>query len=354
MARTLLTHAALVLVAIWLVRHSFVATANTSDESGSAWIENKYEYLSALVPFTNWFRFGDAAASGTMHAALWNGSAWDLHLSNRMAASAVLGLFLGQLVSAGSEGGGNAAATAETMRVLDAGCGWGGSTFFLEDRLQEALRQRTGDSQQRPPTVLYEGLTLAPTQARAANAMAKDRGISSRARFFVASYEEPLPSSEYNVVLAIESLEHTSNLTRTLAHFSKAMVTGARLVVLTDVLAHESERDEPTTRAYRRHWCGPHTGSWLPPAGLARWQASLRDAGLGLVSHQDLSPQLHHRAKWGLGAYFSVLLHVHAAASWAGLESLAFTLSTQIGGVARELLLHKDSISYSFMVARKE
>ena len=63
---------------------------------------------------------------------------------------------------------------------------------------------------------------------------------------------------------------------------------------------------------------------------------------------------LHHRAKWGLGAYFSVLLHVHAAASWAGLESLAFTLSTQIGGVARELLLHKDSISYSFMVARKE
>ena len=56
----------------------------TDGDNGSQWVEDKYERLSSLVPLTNWFRFGDPEASATMHAALWNGTAWDLQLSNRM------------------------------------------------------------------------------------------------------------------------------------------------------------------------------------------------------------------------------------------------------------------------------
>ena len=37
----------------------------------------------------------------------------------------------------------------------------------------------------------------------------------------------------------------------------------------------------------------------------------------------------------------------------AGMHDLAFHTSTQIGGVARELLLHHGAISYVFMVVRK-
>jgi hypothetical protein len=56
----------------------------TDGDNGSQWVEDKYERLSSLVPLTNWFRFSDPGASATMHAALWNGTAWDLQLSNRM------------------------------------------------------------------------------------------------------------------------------------------------------------------------------------------------------------------------------------------------------------------------------
>lgn len=38
----------------------------------------------------------------------------------------------------------------------------------------------------------------------------------------------------------------------------------------------------------------------------------------------------------------------------AGMHDLAFHTSTQIGGVARELLLHEGAISYVFMVVRKD
>ena len=59
-------------------------SASAAQNDGSQWVKDKYERLSSLVPLTNWFRFGDPEASATMHAALWNGSGWDLQLSNRM------------------------------------------------------------------------------------------------------------------------------------------------------------------------------------------------------------------------------------------------------------------------------
>ena len=42
-----------------------------------------------------------------------------------------------------------------------------------------------------------------------------------------------------------------------------------------------------------------------------------------------------------------------ACVDMAGMRGLAFHTSTQIGGVAREILLHEGAISYVFMVVRK-
>ena len=64
------------------------AGSTATQNDGSQWVKDKYERLSSLVPLTNWFRFGDPEASATMHAALWNGSGWDLQLSNRMVKAA--------------------------------------------------------------------------------------------------------------------------------------------------------------------------------------------------------------------------------------------------------------------------
>ena len=130
---------------------------------GQGWLEKKYESLSEVVPFTNRFRFGDTTASYTMHAALWNGSAWDLELSSRLALNATLDLLVGSARKAAL------ADSAGEVRVLDAGSGWGGSVFLCETMIRERLDR---SSQPGASSVLYDGMTLSPTQARASNAAA--------------------------------------------------------------------------------------------------------------------------------------------------------------------------------------
>ena len=272
----------------------------TDGDNGSQWVEDKYERLSSLVPLTNWFRFGDPEASATMHAALWNGTAWDLQLSNRMvnpashhppltttltlpltlhvilphnpsqAVNASLDILLGRdkrLQMHSTEG----SSTGAAVRVLDAGTGWGGTIFFAEAARAAAARDaeaaRAADAARAAaagtddaeaartanaamfatldlPLVRYDGLTLSPTQARQANADAARKGLGATARFHVRSFDAVLPSPDpYAVVFAIESLEHSPDLDATLGRLSRALLPGGVLVVLTDVRSEPAERE---------------------------------------------------------------------------------------------------------------
>lgn len=340
--------AAALSVALWVLLIKTRAPASSSgggsgDGDGDRWLATKYEHLSTLVPLTNSWRFGDATASETMHAALWNGTHWDLTLTNRMSANASLDILLGRDVKSSADG----------VRVLDAGCGWGGTVFALEARRQQALLSST--SLAPPPLVRYDGLTLAPTQARSANETAVWRGLEDRARFYVGSFEAALPSTAYDVIVAIESLEHAADLGSCLRHLGSALRAGGLLLVVTDLLVDAARcASSPTLlAAYSAHWCGPHTAAWGPPATLGEWQAHLHAAGLRMQTHTDLSRQLYQRPRWALAGYLHALLLVHRGATALGLEAAAFHASTQIGGVARELLLHDGIIAYTFMVARR-
>jgi cyclopropane fatty-acyl-phospholipid synthase-like methyltransferase len=62
------------------------------------------------------------------------------------------------------------------LRVLDAGSGWGGTSFALAGAI-------TGASNS--PMVAVDGLTLSPVQASMANAASAERGLSELVRFHV-------------------------------------------------------------------------------------------------------------------------------------------------------------------------
>ena len=81
----------------------------------------------------------------------------------------------------------------------------------------------------------------------------------------------------------------------------------------------------------------------------------LRDAEMELVSSTDLSPRLYARPRWWLEAYLALLLLLHRGAASLPLPTTAMQLSTQIGGVSRELLLHEPrAIAYTLLIARKQ
>ena len=169
-----------------------------------------------------------------------------------------------------------------------------------------------------------------------------------------------MPRETYSAAVAIESLEHSSGLRATLANLGGALRDGATLVVVTDLLSAREEsaarRGDPrkrNLRLYSRHWCGPQAASWAPPATRSTWEADLAAASLDLVMRTDLSSRLYARPRSVLAIYLELLLALHHSTSWLRLPTTAMHLSTQIGGVARELLLHDESIEYTFLVARR-
>ena len=76
-------------------------------------------------------------------------------------------------------------------------------------------------------------------------------------------------------------------------------------------------------------------------------------AGLRLDVVQDLSADLHERPRLALAGYFALLRMTYRLACAVGWDGLAATVSLQLGGVARELLLQEHAIQYTFLVAHR-
>lgn len=101
-------------------------------------------------------------------------------------------------------------------RVLDAGCGVGGTSCWL--------------AQERGAEVV--GVTLVPDQVQRAQRIAERRGVSDRVRFEVADFNHlPYPDGSFDVVWAQESLCHSPDKAATYREFLRVLKPGGRLVI---------------------------------------------------------------------------------------------------------------------------
>jgi cyclopropane fatty-acyl-phospholipid synthase-like methyltransferase len=108
------------------------------------------------------------------------------------------------------------AGVAEGSRVVDAGCGVGGSAFWL--------------ARERGARVV--GLTLAHSQARQANRIAAENGLEDRTLFVHGDYSAaPLASGAFDVVWALESLCHAPDKAAFYREAARLLRPGGRLVV---------------------------------------------------------------------------------------------------------------------------
>ena len=102
------------------------------------------------------------------------------------------------------------------LRVLDAGCGIGGSAIWLA--------QQYG--------VQVFGITLSPTQARRARVYAAQRDVADRTIFGLLDYTAlALGEATVDVVWALESVCHALNKEDFLAEAFRVLRPGGRLVV---------------------------------------------------------------------------------------------------------------------------
>jgi len=209
-------------------------------------------------------------------------------------------------------------------RMLDAGCGLGGTILYWQTQ--------AGGS--------YVGLTLSAEQARRANAEAFRRGVHESARFYVRSYHDPI-EGKFDAVVAIESLAHSRDPSAALRNFAAALPPGGLLIVVDDL---------PDARARRRLIDGFKSG-WRCPVLLDShgYRTVLEDAGLRIERDVDLTPRLRPRS---LPWLYVLIVLFGLARLLAPTRNMRDVLGALLGGFYLEALYRTGGMNYRLMVAK--
>lgn len=155
-------------------------------------------------------------------------------------------------------------------RVLDAGCGVGGTALWLA--------QETGAH--------VVGITPVPSQVERAERYAAERGLGEWVRFVVGDYRATgLPDGSFDVVWAQESLCHVADKDRFLAEAWRVLRPGGRLIVAEYLRRSRplAAEDERLLRRWLSGWAIPDLGT---PEEMERWAV---DAGFAEVEVGDVT-----------------------------------------------------------------
>ncbi|MGY6548129.1 MAG: glucans biosynthesis glucosyltransferase MdoH [Roseinatronobacter sp.] len=164
---------------------------------------------------------------------------------------------------------------APPMRVVDLGCGVGGTLFHLA---------------QHWPQAHLTGVTISPAQAQIGAQIAAARGLQGRCQILQSDFLLPMTLPPADLVIAVESHVHAPSAAAFLQAAVRHLSPGGVLVVVDDMLAApESALDAPARArlaAFRRGW---QLGHVPDAAGLA---AQAQALGLEPVAARDLTPLL--------------------------------------------------------------
>ena len=258
--------------------------------------------------------FGQGRGEGVIHRPVWTGEEQSrteaLHTVERMIARALL------------EAGGT---NTVRNRLLDLGCGVGGSALWLAAHHPFSIT----------------GITLSSTQVRRARRLAVRRGLSDRCRFLLADFTQLPEIRGLIAAYAIESFSHGEHPAAFFTSVGKLLPAGGRLILCDDFLVSgrqpESNQRDARIAELRDGW---HLGSLLP------WEEAQQTAeacGFHLVEKRDLTPYLRQTPRL-------VRRLQHLAGSM--LRSSPWGAS-MIGGSALQICQLNGWTEYLFLVLEK-
>lgn len=104
------------------------------------------------------------------------------------------------------------------QKVLDAGCGIGGSSLYLAKRYGSEV----------------EGITLSPVQCERARVLAREQGLEDRVQFQVAdAMELPFADGQFDLIWSLESGEHMADKEQFLRECFRVLRPGGQLLFVT-------------------------------------------------------------------------------------------------------------------------
>lgn len=144
------------------------------------------------------------------------------------------------------------AEVTSATRVVDVGCGIGGSSRHIARKFG----------------VSCEGVTLSPYQANRGNELAKLQGLADECNFQVAdALEMPFPENTFDLVWSLESGEHMPDKTQFVNELFRVATPGGRIIIVTwchrDLESGETSLSKKEMRLLRKinrayylpEWC---------------------------------------------------------------------------------------------------
>ena len=280
-----------------------------------------YDWLSRYVQVSNWLAYRDRFASFTMHK--WLDVPGDGN-GDRSGRSAGLQYVNRRMLEVAGDAG-----LASSPRVLDAGCGFGGTIFYWHERIGGR----------------YDGLTLSKVQVQVAERQARRDGIDDACGFHLRSYDDPQPR-EYDAVVAIESLLHSADLGHSIASLAAAVAPGGLLLVLDDMATGDLDAARPAEAALlRAHWgCSPYPR-------YDDYRAAIARSRLTVIHEENLSPLMSPRAPDVLDRLERTYSRAHRAIP---LTPVRTVVSAFLGGIGLERLHGSGDVEYRMIVARND
>lgn len=266
-----------------------------------------YDRLSAWTTVARWFGYGGGYETQTVHRAL-----IDPRAGGRATPTRLHDLLIESLPPLANP------------RVLDAGCGMGGTMLDLASRLG-------GD---------YVGVTLSPSQAAIGRRAIARAGLADRVRVLVQSYDDP-PAGPFDAIIAIESLAHSPDPTTSVTALARQLAPGGVIAIVDDMPLTARDRD---LDAFTRGWRCPALFS------RDRYVATFSALGLGLLAERDLSPAVAPRSLTRI-AWLERLNRLAYALPVPGWRMM---LDSYQGGLALERLYRRNLMQYRLLVARAE
>jgi ubiquinone/menaquinone biosynthesis C-methylase UbiE len=206
------------------------------------------------------------------------------------------------------------------MRLLDVGCGAGGITLSLAERVA-------------PGEVV--GVEIAPSEVAVARAAAAERGLPNACFVVGSAYALPVPDGSFDAALACNTLEHLAEPLRALREMRRVLKPGGVVGVRDpdwsttvysppDAIAEEALRLILQVRAHNGSSIAysRHVRSLLLEAGFARAEA------LAIAEHWGTSEAVRGRIRvessgWLLAPRIADVVLAQGWADRARLEALA-------------------------------
>ncbi|TXG48746.1 hypothetical protein EZV62_024621 [Acer yangbiense] len=227
----------------------------------------------------------------------------------------------------------NNLSTEKPERVVDVGCGIGGSSRYISRKFGAKCL----------------GITLSPVQAQRANALAAAQGLADLVSFQVAdALEQPFPDGQFDLVWSMESGEHMPDKKKFVSELARVAAPGAVIIIVTwchrDLAPSEQSLQQWEKELLNKICNAYYLPAWCSTADYVELLQSL--------SLQDIKA-----ADWFqyVAPFWPAV--IRSALTWKGLTSLLHSgLKTIKGAFAMPLMIEgykKDLIKFSIITCRK-